>query len=131
MRGEQRERPVETMEPNGDGTSSAGELRWLLVDAGIDVGEMVSHGDDLVVRYTSGATSLDEHNRELVEVTSQFVSHVQNDGGGARLVAEVNDRFDDVETQYHVTAEWANAYLNEEMSSMEIVNTVARTERTR
>ncbi|WP_117594538.1 hypothetical protein [Haloprofundus halophilus] len=131
FREDQRERPVETMEPNGDGTSSAGELRWLLADAGIDVREMVRRGDDLVVRYTSGASSIDEHNQELVEVTSQFVSHVDNGGGGARLVAEVDERFDDVETQYHATAKWVDAYLNEEMSSMELVNTVARTERER
>ncbi|WP_155120599.1 hypothetical protein [Haloprofundus marisrubri] len=119
------------MEPNGDGTSSAGELRWLLVDAGLDVQEMVRKGDDLVVRYTSGASAIDEHNRELVEVTSQFVSHINNGGNGARLVAEVSERYDDVQTQYHVTAKWANAYLNDEMSSMDIVNTVARTEQER
>ncbi|WP_224333870.1 hypothetical protein [Haloprofundus halobius] len=127
----QRERPVETAEPNADGESTPGELRWLLVDADIDVEEMVRRGDDLVVRYASAASSIDEHNQELVEVTSQYVTHVEHDGEGARLVAEVDERFEEPQTSYHVTADWVRSYLDDEMSSTELVNTVARTEKGR
>ncbi|GGM70420.1 hypothetical protein GCM10009017_20780 [Halarchaeum rubridurum] len=129
---------VTATEPDGDGTATAGELRWLLAhgDGALDVRSMRVDGDRIDVTFASDADDLTAFLQEIGKVLNAYARYVDSDGSATRLVGHVADRATTDYTgggeygqadRFHVEREWAVRFNDGDLSKREYLQKALNT----
>lgn len=119
---------VRKQRPNSDGKGTLGELRWILEEKHqLAVSSMVHEGETVTVTYESGADSREASRREIGSVISAYGLIVANDGPTEKLSADIDRRFEDQATSYHVQAEWVMQWRSGDISDASVAQRVFNT----
>ncbi|GAD51304.1 hypothetical protein MBEHAL_0064 [Halarchaeum acidiphilum MH1-52-1] len=129
---------VTAAKPDGDGSATPGELRWLLThgDGALDVRGMRVDGDDIDVTFASDASDLTAFLQEIGKVLNGYARYVRSGGTATRLVGHVADRArTDYEgggkrgqaDRFHVKREWAQKFNDGALSKREYLQKAINT----
>ncbi|WP_435358286.1 hypothetical protein [Haloarchaeobius sp. DFWS5] len=119
---------VEPKEPDGDGSGTLGELRWILEqNHEMEITSMTYEEGLVDLSYSSTATSRAESRSEIGAVISVYGLIVSSDGPSEKLRATIEDRFEKQATSYFVQADWVKRWRAGDMSDSLIAQRVFNT----